>query len=111
MAVKKNATTETKEVKTDVKETAPKAAKTTTKAAKAPRTTKKPAAAAADSVVIIEYGDKQVNLETVINDCKAHYKSLGHNTPKKLAVYVKPEEGVAYYTVNGKGSDDYKVSF
>ena len=117
MAVKKNATTDTKDVKTEVKETAPKtekAAKTTktTKAAKtapktAAKTAKKPAA---EPVVIIEYADKNVNIDTVVNDCKAHYKSLGHNTPKNLAVYVKPEEGVAYYTVNGKGSDENKVN-
>ena len=29
---------------------------------------------------------------------------------KTIEVYVKPEENVAYYVVNGEGSDDYKVT-
>ena len=28
---------------------------------------------------------------------------------KTMDVYVKPEEGVAYYAVNGEGSGDYKI--
>lgn len=28
---------------------------------------------------------------------------------KTIDVYVKPEENVAYYAVNGEGSEDYKV--
>lgn len=27
----------------------------------------------------------------------------------EIAIYVKPEEGAAYYTVNGEGSDAFKV--
>ena len=40
---------------------------------------------------------------------KADYKAKGHRTPKTVSVYIKPEEGVAYYTVKGVGSEDYKV--
>ena len=28
---------------------------------------------------------------------------------RQFQVYIKPEEGVAYYTVKGVGSEDYKV--
>ena len=28
---------------------------------------------------------------------------------KSIELYVKPEEAVAYYVVNGEGSDDYKI--
>ena len=27
----------------------------------------------------------------------------------EIRLYIKPEEKVAYYTVNGEGGDDYKV--
>ena len=39
----------------------------------------------------------------------ADYKAKGHRAPKNVTVYIKPEEGVAYYTVQGVGSEDYKV--
>ena len=29
---------------------------------------------------------------------------------KTMDIYVKPEEGVAYYAVNGQGSGDYKIT-
>lgn len=111
----KKVNSEPAEVK-DVKETAevtakaPKAEKAAKKTTAAkPKAAKKTAPAAVEPVIVVEYADKSIDVAAVIEACKAHYKSLGHNTPKKLAVYIKPEDNAAYYTVNGKGSDEYKV--
>ena len=38
------------------------------------------------------------------------YKSMHkRKAVTEFRVYVKPEENVAYYVVNGEGSDDFKV--
>lgn len=109
-------------VKEEVKEVAEKAAaKTKSTAKKAASTAKKAAAGAkakagakkadTEPVVVVQLTGKEFNIKDIVEAAKADYKSKGHNTPKNLAVYVKPEEGVAYYTVNGKGSDEQKVNF
>ncbi len=97
------------------KKTATKAKKTAEKAADtAKKTASKAKATAAKAVekdsVVIEYADKQVDIAAVVEAAKADYKAKGHRAPKAVTVYVKPEEGVAYYTVAGKGSDDQKVT-
>ena len=116
---------ETKAVKEEVK-TAPKAAKTAPKAAKAAaKTTKtakatkekkaaKPKAApkaakapkaektAASAVkVFVEYQGKQMDVDAILEAVKA---AAGVKRAKSLEVYVKPEDGAAYYVVNGKDS-------
>lgn len=110
---------ETKAVKEEVK-TAPKAAKTATKAAaKTAKATKekkaaKPKAApkaakapkvektAASAVkVFVEYQGKQMDVDAILEAVKA---AAGVKRAKSLEVYVKPEDGAAYYVVNGKDS-------
>lgn len=98
------------ETKTAAKNTAAKTKSVTKTAKKETAAKKAPAKKAVEDIVIIETknnGDFNVNEITAA--CKAHYKSLGHNTPKNLTVYIKPCDRVAYYTVNGKGSDEQKV--
>ncbi|MBQ8108000.1 MAG: hypothetical protein IJ129_04560 [Ruminococcus sp.] len=125
MATSKKAAEVAAEVKEEAKVVADKAKKATTKAAaktketaakaatKAKATATKAKATAAKAVekdsVVIEYADKQVDIAAVVEAAKADYKAKGHRAPKAVTVYVKPEEGVAYYTVAGKGSDDQKV--
>ena len=100
-----------------VKETAKKAVKTTEKAVKTAakaakekkETVKKAVAAEIKDEVIIQYAGKEINVENVVAAAKADYKSKGHRIPKSVSVYIKPEEGVAYYTVKGVGSEDHKV--
>ena len=122
MAVKKTAQAAqvAEEVKEDIKTAAQKAEKAVkTTADKAKKTVKsvtktakakKETAEKSESVVFIQMsGKEEVNVNELIEACKADYKAKGHRAPKDVTVYVKPEEGVAYYTVNGKGSDDFKV--
>lgn len=98
-----------------VKETAAKAekaVKATAKTAKAKTQTVKKAvkeSISKDEIILQLSGRDDINLDKVVEDCKTDYKAKGHRAPKSVCVYVKPEEGVAYYTVNGKGSEEFKV--
>lgn len=122
MAVKKTtAAAKAEETVKDVKaaaektgETAKKAVKTAAKEKK--ETVRKTAAKktaekkeAKDEIILQFSGKEDINVAAVLEAAKADYKAKGHRTPKNVTVYVKPEEGVAYYTVNGVGADDYKV--
>ena len=93
-----------------VKETAKKAVKTAAKATKAKKeTVKKAVEAQIKDEVFVQFAGVEINVEAVVAAAKADYKAKGHRTPKTVSVYIKPEEGVAYYTVKGVGSEDYKV--
>lgn len=93
-----------------VKETAKKAVKTAAKATKAKKeTVKKAVEAEIKDEVFVQFAGREINVEAVVAAAKADYKAKGHRTPKTVSVYIKPEEGVAYYTVKGVGSEDYKV--
>ena len=122
MAEKKAAVKETAEkvaetVKTEavaVKETAKKAAKSGTKAVKktakagtaaAKKTVKKvaeKAEAAKKEVVFVEFGEKQIDVDTIIANAKADFKANNKGVVRNIKVYVKPEDNAAYYVVNGK---------
>lgn len=93
-----------------VKETAKKAVKTAAKATKAKKeTVKKAVEAEIKDEVFVQFAGREINVEAVVAAAKADYKAKGHRTTKTVSVYIKPEEGVAYYTVKGVGSEDYKV--
>lgn len=89
--------------------------KETVKKAAAPKkeTAKKaPAAKKAEPAakVVIEYAGKSVVAKDVLDAAtKAYAASHKGVAIKNIDIYVKPEEGVAYYVVNGEGSDDFKV--
>ena len=90
--------------------TAEKAVKTAAKATKAKKeTVKKAVEAEIKDEVFVQFAGVEINVEAVVAAAKADYKAKGHRTPKTVSVYIKPEEGVAYYTVKGVGSEDYKV--
>lgn len=92
----------------DAKKTAVKA-----EAAKAePAAEKKAPAKKVDpkTSIVIEYADKKIEAKKVIATATKAYKKVNKGEViKKVEVYIKPEENVAYYVVNGKASDDYKV--
>ena len=72
-------------------------------------TVKKAVEAEIKDEVFVQFAGIEINVEAVVAAAKADYKAKGHRTPKTVSVYIKPEEGVAYYTVKGVGSEDYKV--
>ncbi|MBR1423631.1 MAG: hypothetical protein IJ571_09365 [Ruminococcus sp.] len=102
----------TETAKTAVKakaETAKTAAKKTVKKAAAKKPAAKKAAPAKDEIIVQVEGVNDVNVAAVVDAAKADYKAKTGKAAKAVTVYVKPAEGVAYYTVAGKGSDDFKV--
>jgi len=61
--------------------------------------------------VVVEYDGKQINSKDIIAAAKkAFTKSNKGVVIKTLDIYVQPEENVAYYVVNGHGSEEYQVS-
>ena len=73
----------------------------TTGAAKktAKKVAEKAEAAKAGDKIVLEYGDRQIEMKTVLEACKADYKAQTKKTAKNVQVYVKPEDNAAYYVV------------
>jgi len=80
-------------------------------AAKEPAAKKAPAKKVEPKTsVMIEYAGKTVAAKDVIAAAQKAYKKANKGVViKKIEVYIKPEENVAYYVVNGDASADYKV--
>ena len=113
MAVKKNAAADAAKVEKAeaVKEAAPKAEKKAA-AKKAPaKAAAKKAAAKKETgdKVVLQYNGKDIEMKAVVEACKADYKAKGHRSASNVVVYVKPEDNAAYYTVAGKGAEDFKI--
>jgi len=62
------------------------------------------------TAVVIQYAGKEIVAKEVLEAATKAFKAANKGVEiKTIEVYVKPEENVAYYVVNGEGSDDYKV--
>ena len=48
----------------------------------------------------VEFGGKQYNITDVIDRAKADYRTTHKVGVQSCKVYVKPEEGAAYYVIN-----------
>lgn len=104
--VKKTAT-KTTPVKTESKPAA-KAVETKTKAAKkttAAKTTRKPAAKKGTEVkadVFVQFGGKEFSEEAIMSKVVAAWEAEGKKASaiKKAKLYIKPEDGKAYYVIN-----------
>lgn len=80
------------------------APKKTAKAAEKKPAAKKPAAPKAAAVkVVLEYRGRQVNTEDILSAVMAKAGKA-----KNVEIYVKPEDGAAYYVADGKNG---KVEF
>lgn len=69
----------------------------TRKAAKAPARRGRPPLA---PELYVEFGGKQYNVTDVIERAKADYRTTHKVGVQSCKVYVKPEEGAAYYVIN-----------
>ncbi|MEG0689170.1 MAG: DUF6465 family protein [Hungatella sp.] len=87
--------------------------KTASQKATAPKAAApKAAAPKADPVanVVIEYMGKSIAAKDVLAGVKKAFAKAHKDTVvKTIDLYIKPEEGVAYYVVNGVGADEYKI--
>ena len=48
----------------------------------------------------VEFGGKQYNVTDVIDRAKADYRTTHKVGVQSCKVYIKPEEGAAYYVIN-----------
>ena len=77
---------------------------------KAPVEKKAPAAKAAPAEcavkVFVQYNGKEYDTAALVEQVKAAYAAEGHRVSaiKELNLYVKPEDGKAYYAVNQKNT-------
>lgn len=96
-------------------ETAPK--KTTRKKAETAETAPKKTARKAtkkavqpEATVMIQYAGKEIIAKEVLEAATKAFQAANEGVViENIQIYIKPEEGVAYYAVNGIGNDDYKV--
>ncbi len=106
VAKKAKKAAESKAAKT-VKATAKKTAKTVEKVAeKTVETTakvaKKAAAKVAKTTVLVQFAGREVNMEEVLAAAKKDYAENNTAALKELTLYIKPEDGAAYYVANGE---------
>ena len=97
--VEKKVENEVEKVAAETKAVAEKVAKKATTRKTAPKAT-----------VTVEAAGKQFDITAIADKAVAAYKAMNEKAAvKTVDVYVKPEEGVAYYVINGEGSADFKV--
>ncbi|MDE6665377.1 MAG: hypothetical protein K2K14_04200 [Ruminococcus sp.] len=78
--------------------------------------TRKPRAKKADKkdktvfTTTLQIGDAEYDITDITAKAYKAFKSVHkRKVVTDFRVYVKPEEGAAYYTVNGEGAPDYKI--
>ena len=60
---------------------------------------------------IVQVNGKDIDVSTIAADTLKSYKSVHkRKVVNEFVTYVKPEENVAYFTINGEGSDEYKIN-
>lgn len=86
--------------KKEVKEAKP-AKKPGRKPAKEAKAAKK---TAAEPKVYVQFGADESSVEAIVEKIKSDYVGQGHRASsiKDLRVYLKPEDGAAYYVINEK---------
>lgn len=95
---------ETTEKKAPARKAAPKK-ETTEKKAPAKKAEKETEAA-----VVIQYAGKEIAAKEILERAKIAFADANPGVKiETIVLYVKPEEDVAYYVVNGIGNDDYKI--
>lgn len=58
----------------------------------------------------LQIGDKEFDISDIAAKAYKEYKRVHkRKVVTDFHIYVKPEEGAAYFTVNGEGSEDFKV--
>ena len=60
------------------------------------------AVSAVTPMVYIQYGDREIVCDELIERARADYKANNKSTVRSVKLYVKPEENTAYYVINGK---------
>ena len=102
---------ETAKVAVEVKAEAVKVAEEVKAAAKKAPAKRAPKKKAAVATVTVEFAGKQMTITDIAAKAEAAYLASHKDAVvETVDVYVKAEEGVAYYVVNGEGSADFKIA-
>ena len=108
--------TETAAVKATVKKTTKAATtKKTTKASttKKAATTRKATSASVKAVkanIVLQFGDANITADSIVENAKKAWAADGKKgTVRSLDVYVKPEDGKAYYVVNKDNTGSFDL--
>lgn len=56
--------------------------------------------------VVIEFAGNQYLAKEIVAKCEADYKAKSKTAIKTIDVYIQPDNGVAYYVVNGEANGD-----
>ena len=64
------------------------------------------AAGKVNTKVELQFGDKAISQDQLVSLAK---KAYGKKDIKDLSIYVKPEEGKAYYVVNNDVTGDFDL--
>ena len=101
MPAKKTTTTKAKTTRTAAK-------KTTTKKKAATGTAATRTTALKNANIMLQWAGNDVSFDQIRSNIIAQYSESGKTEKdiKKLEVYVKPEEGLAYYVINGTDTGD-----
>lgn len=85
-----------------VEKVAKKAQKATEKAAETvKKTAKKAATKVAKAEVVIQFAGREVSAKDILEAAKKDFSEKNEATLKEITLYVKPEDGAAYYVANG----------
>lgn len=59
----------------------------------------------------VEYGGKQVDLKSLTDVVKETWKGYGNLVKdlKSIDIYVKPEENMCYYVINGETEGKFEI--
>ena len=83
------------------------------KADAAPKRRGRPPKSKAPELVLtttLQIGDAEFDISALAEKAYKEYKRVHRRKiVTDFHIYVKPEEGAAYYTVNGEGSEDFKI--
>lgn len=59
---------------------------------------------------IVQVGDLEYDISQIAEKAYKAYKSVHRRKQvEEFRIYVKPEEGAAYYTVNGEGAAEFRI--
>ena len=76
-----------------------------------PRKTKEPTKTEPTLRTIVQANGREIDVTNIAADALKAYKSVHkRKVVSDFVIYVKPEENAAYFTINGEGSDDYKIN-
>ena len=60
------------------------------------------AASAVTPIVYVQYGDKEIECDDLVERAKADFRANNKGGVRSCKLYIKPEENTAYYVISGK---------